>query len=181
MATSCAWLSVLVKQGQSVVNTRTILKCSWEDSFGSLLEKFDGLADRTIEKIQISKNEKFIDPVHTVPVDAPVSLCDQFGCANVCVFIAAQSDATSKEMSGPNAFDRLMASSREIVLPQALTVPDGNDLRSDQCLYNDLLGIHSDSVLSLSLSLSPSLSSLSLSLPLLLLPPSPSPSPHAFC
>ena len=88
MASSCAWLSVLVKQGQSVIKCRTVVKCSWEDTFGSLLDKFKGLSDRTIEKIQISKNESFIDPVHVVPIDAPVSLYNQFGCVNVCVFIA---------------------------------------------------------------------------------------------
>ena len=94
------------------------MKCSWEDTFGSLLENFDDLSDKSIEKIQISRNESFIDPVHVVPIDAPVSLCQQFICANVCVYIS--SDSTSRGMSGPNVFDRLMANSREIVLPPAL-------------------------------------------------------------
>ena len=74
MATSFAWLSVMIKQGQNVVKGRTIMKCSWEDTFGSLLEKFDDLSDKSVEKIQISRNESFIDPVHVVPIDAPVSL-----------------------------------------------------------------------------------------------------------
>ena len=144
-----------------MVKCRTIVKCSWEDTFGSLLNRFEGLSDRTVEKIQISKNENFIDPVHLVPIDAPVSLCSQFGCANVCVFIA-ESEVAPREMSrsGPNAFDRLMASSREITLPPALTAP-GVELLSDQRLYNDLLGMLPFSLslsflsLSLSLSLSP--------------------------
>ena len=36
------WLSVMVKRSQTVVKERTILKCSWDDSFGSLLLKFGG-------------------------------------------------------------------------------------------------------------------------------------------
>ena len=88
-----------------------------------------------------------------MPTDAPVSLCNQFACANVCVFISESVEAASRGMSrsGPNAFDRLMASSREIVLPPALT-PGGNDsyLHSDQRLYNDLLGILSLSLLLIS-------------------------------
>ena len=43
--------------GQSMVKSRTIVKCSWEDKFGSLLERFEGL---TVEKIQISKNENLL-------------------------------------------------------------------------------------------------------------------------
>ena len=149
----CAWLSVLVKQGQTVVKSRTIVICCWEENFESILDKFEGLSKGTIKKIQISKDEKFIDP-HIVPVDAPVSLCDQFSCANVCIFISADSAEAATSRSGPNAFDRLMASSREIVLPPVLTAPSGNDLdlRSDQRLYNDLLSMLS---VSLSLSLSP--------------------------
>ena len=144
MATATyAWLSVQVKQGQSVVKTRSIVKCCWGENSGSLLEKFEDLSDKTIKNIQISKDEKYIDP-HPVPIDAPVSLCDHFACVNVCVSISESAEAASTGMSqsGPNAFDRLMASSQEIVLPPALT-PGGNDsdLRSDQRLYNDLLGL----------------------------------------
>ena len=50
----------------------------------------------TIDKI-------YIDLIHVILIDAPVSLCDQYGYANTCVYIV-QSDATSKEMSGPIVF-----------------------------------------------------------------------------
>ena len=93
MATSFAWLSVLVKRGTSVVMSRTVLKCDWDQSFGSLLEQLDGLAEETIEKIEISKNESFVNPVHVVPVDAPVSLCKQFDCSFVCIHIAQRDSA----------------------------------------------------------------------------------------
>ena len=37
MATSSAWLSILVKRGQDIVKPRTVVKCSWEETFGALL------------------------------------------------------------------------------------------------------------------------------------------------
>ena len=33
MATSLAWLSILVKCGQDIVKPRTVVKCSWEETF----------------------------------------------------------------------------------------------------------------------------------------------------
>ena len=76
-----AWLSVMVKHSQRVVKEQTILKCSWDDTFGSLLFKFgcDDLEAETIHEVIVSNNDKFIDPRHKVPIDAPVSLCDQLG------------------------------------------------------------------------------------------------------
>ena len=32
------------------------------------------------EKVQIAASEKFTDPVYIVPIDASVSVCDQFKC-----------------------------------------------------------------------------------------------------
>ena len=61
---------------------RTVVKCSWEDTFGSLLDKLD-MTQVSIELVQIAANEKFTDPVH-VPIDAPVIICDQFKCMHVC-------------------------------------------------------------------------------------------------
>ena len=86
MATSFAWISVLAKRADQVVKGREILKCSWEDTFGSLLLRFGD--EMKAEKIShvISKSKKFIDPCHKVPVDAPVTLCVQFGCNNVCIY-----------------------------------------------------------------------------------------------
>ena len=44
MATSSfAWISVTVKRREQVIKAREILKCSWVDTFGSLLLKFDDL------------------------------------------------------------------------------------------------------------------------------------------
>ena len=75
MATSFAWISVLVKRADQVVKGREILKCSWEDTFGSLLLRFgDEMKAEKISHVVISKSEKFIDPCHKVPVDAPVTM-----------------------------------------------------------------------------------------------------------
>ena len=92
-----AWLSVMVKRSLTVVKERTILKRSWDDSFGSLLLKFrcDDLEAETIHKVIISNNDKFIDPRHKVPIDVLVSVCDQFGCMYICLYL------TEKETMRP--------------------------------------------------------------------------------
>ena len=61
-----AWLSVMVKRSQTVVKEQTILKCYWDDSFGSLLLKFgcDDLEAETIHEVIVLKNDKFIDLHH---------------------------------------------------------------------------------------------------------------------
>ncbi len=84
MATSFAWLSVMVKCNGRVIKPRKVLKCSWEDDFRSLLKMMEMPEQTIVSKIQISNNEKFIDPVHEVPDSGPLSLCDQFGCMFVC-------------------------------------------------------------------------------------------------
>ena len=71
-----SWLSVIVK-------LRIVVNCLWEDTFGSLLEMLD-VTDVTIEKVQIASNGKFTDPVHVVPLDAPIIVCDQFKCMHEC-------------------------------------------------------------------------------------------------
>ena len=89
MAGSSAWLSVIVKHGQQIVKDRTIFQCAWEDTFGSLLLKFGSkLEAETINQVVIVKNEKYLDPCHKVPVDAPVSLCDQFGCLFIYLYLS---------------------------------------------------------------------------------------------
>ena len=36
-----------------------------------------------VDQVLACKNEKFVDPVYEVPLDAPVILCEQYG-TNVC-------------------------------------------------------------------------------------------------
>ena len=73
MAIFSVWLSILVRCGQKVIRPRQVVKCEWEGTFGIL-----DLQEVSVVKTEISINEKFTDPVHIVPIDAPVSLTDQF-------------------------------------------------------------------------------------------------------
>ena len=80
MATLSAWLSVLVKHGQDIIQPRTVVKCLWEDTFGQLLNKFD-TTETNSGKVQIAASEKFTHPVHIVPIDAPVISSSACMCA----------------------------------------------------------------------------------------------------
>ena len=61
-SSSVAWLSVIVKRSQQIIKDRTILKCSWEDTIGSLLLKLgNDLEAETIYEAVISNNDKFVD------------------------------------------------------------------------------------------------------------------------
>ena len=66
-----------------------------------------------------------MDPVHIVPLDAPVSLCKHFDCSFDCIHITQRDSVPSNEASMPDAFVRLMESSRRLVLPEAFATPDG--------------------------------------------------------
>ena len=137
---SFAWVSVVVKRCEHVIKEREILKCSWEDSFCSLLLKFgnNGLQQEHIFHIIISKNEKFIDPCHKVQPDAPITLCDSFGCMNICIYLVEQCMETIPSQA--NGLSVLMKNSCEIVLPKPISAPEGKPLRADQRLHNDILG-----------------------------------------
>ena len=85
-SSTIAWLSVLVKREQRVLKNRTVVKANWEDPFSSLLAETEFQTD-LVSKVVISKHESFVDPVHTVPLDAPVLLCSQFNCLYVCFYL----------------------------------------------------------------------------------------------
>ena len=54
-SSSTAWLSVTVKRGQMVIRNRSIISCSWEANFGSLLgPEFE---EETVHEVVISQNE----------------------------------------------------------------------------------------------------------------------------
>ena len=129
----------MVKAGQEI-KPRKIVKCSWEDSFRSLLEKMDMPEETVIDKIQISSNEKFIDPVHVVPESAPVSLCDQFQCSFVCIHIEAAERVPVSTGTPVNALQVLLQKSHEFVLPPKNVPPHGKELRKDLQLHHDIIG-----------------------------------------
>ena len=140
MATSNAWLSVMVKSCSTIVKPRNIVKCSWEDNFRSLVEKMDMPKETAINKIQISNNEKFIDPVHVVPESAPLSLCDQFKCMFVCIHTEGAEGAPVSTATPVNALQLLLEKAQEYSLPPKIVSPHGKELRKDQQLYNDIVG-----------------------------------------
>ncbi len=63
------WLSVLIKQNQQVIRPRTVVKCSWEDTFEMLPGKSKMQAEITVEKgkVEICANKKFVD-AYIVPI-----------------------------------------------------------------------------------------------------------------
>ena len=86
-----AYLSVFCKRSETVVHPRTIVKCSWEDTFSEIVSKLDKIPEEAVvEKILISKSEKIVDPAHIVSLDTPVIVCEQFGCFNVCIVLQPQ-------------------------------------------------------------------------------------------
>ncbi len=43
-----AYLSVFCKQNGAVVHPRTIVKCSWEDTFGEIVIKLDKIPEEAV-------------------------------------------------------------------------------------------------------------------------------------
>ena len=61
---------------------RTIVKCCWNETFEEMVSM---LNVEKVEKIHISKTEKFVDPIHLVSPETPISVCEQFGCYYVFI------------------------------------------------------------------------------------------------
>ncbi len=128
MSASMAYLSVFCKRSEVVVLPRTIVKCSWEDTFSEIVSKLDKVPEEAVvEKILISKSEKIVDPVHIVSLDTPLLLSVNSLAASKSVPQAAVPVAPT---AGRSASGVLMASAREIVFPPPLTAPDGKQLKT---------------------------------------------------
>ena len=62
-SSSFAWLSVVVKQGLTTLVPRKVVKADW-DNFGQLLTIVEpGSEGKVVDKILISPNERFADPL----------------------------------------------------------------------------------------------------------------------
>ena len=78
-----AWPSVTVKRGSTVVKGRSIVKCSWSDNFGILLEKVGSeFSAEVVIQVVISKMKSWIQPTrfHWMPQSSylrrmAVSMC----------------------------------------------------------------------------------------------------------
>lgn len=62
-----------------------------------------------------SLNQRISTETHKVTIDAPVSICQVFGCNHVCIYIYLEDKARDQEVPVRNAFTVLMASSQELV------------------------------------------------------------------
>ena len=59
---------------------RKIVKCEWTDTFGAIVERVDpSLSHAVVEKVLVSSNAQFLDPVHEIPLDGPVELLKDYG------------------------------------------------------------------------------------------------------
>ena len=114
------WPSVTVRCGLEVLINRRVVKADVGDTFYRLLEIIDSsLMQRKVLRVIVSKNERFIDPVHEVPIDAPVILCEQYG-SNICYHLLHVATTPVTEIT-LNAFAVLMKSSHERVQPKKVT------------------------------------------------------------
>ena len=113
------WPSVSAKRGASLIVVRRVVKaeCGW--TFGHLLTVTDMLlSDAVVTRVVTSRNERFTDPVHEVPIDSPIQLCEQYGY-NVCFYLAPEitrQPVGNKQRK--NAFDILMENARERRRPE---------------------------------------------------------------
>lgn len=115
------WPSVSVKAPlDTFVVRRKVVKIESCSTFGDLLEKSAGkkVEGQVVNKVLTCKNEKFVDPVHEVPLDAPIMLCEQYG-TNVCYHLDSHTGAASSSSSSSrNVFEVLMSRARERVQPK---------------------------------------------------------------
>ena len=82
MASSCCWPSVSIKRGASLFVARKVVKAEYEWTFGYLLTILFAC-------VITPKKDHFIDPVHEVPLESPVELCQQYGL-KVCYYLMPQ-------------------------------------------------------------------------------------------
>ena len=136
------WLSVVLKQGVVIVKNRTIVKCSCEDTFGSLVRKVaPEFQEERVKRIVISTDKKFIG-IPKVSIDAPISVRKLFNCKHCCVYFESSDCASSSAAQVPKkkVFSLLMENARKRHLPPKLVPLERKQLRNDQRLENDLIG-----------------------------------------
>jgi len=91
------------------------------DTLARLLKKVDpSYAVQSISCVVVSKSEQLLDPVHEVPLDAPLLLCERYG-SNVCYHLDDTASG-SADGSGRNLLDVLMGSRHERLQPSRLQV-----------------------------------------------------------
>ena len=91
-----------------------MMKCEPSDTFNDLLANIGMCSDsQRVASVLICKNEKFVGPVHEVPLGALVVLCEQYG-QNVCYYFAEEERMSTSALSlTQSVFEVLMNSSHE--------------------------------------------------------------------
>ena len=138
---SMAWPSIMVLRGTTVVVGRTVLKCTWNENFGSVLERLGGgFSNELVSSVLISSNERFVEPTHTVPLDAPIKLLEMYGCYYICYKLVEDTTNVSVASDSRNVATVLMQSARQLVQPSIITPTLSSDqLRGDHSLRNDIV------------------------------------------
>ena len=95
LSTFC-WPSVTIKCGTQVLVRRKVVKAECEDTFGEVLERVDpSFVGNSVVRVVTSKNERFLDPIHEVPLNAPIILSEQYG-NNVCYYLLEEDTSTPR-------------------------------------------------------------------------------------
>ena len=133
-----AWPSVAVYRG-GTFSRRSIIKCDTDENFGALMERLEvNLGSETVAEVTISAvaDDKFVHSAHTVPLDAPVTLLETYGCHYVNFYLATSSSTISQaQQQLPNALEMLMQNAERLVLPPAAIYDSSSD--SDQHICGD--------------------------------------------
>ena len=113
MASMYFWPSVSIKRGANLIVARKVVRAEYDWTFGHLLTVINSSwLNVSVTRVAVSKNEQFVDPVHDLPLDSPVQLCQQYG-NNICYYLAPQNTVEESSKHRKNAFEVLMSSSKE--------------------------------------------------------------------
>jgi len=112
---------VSIKRGTNILIPRKEVRAEYDWMFSQLLTVVSSfMLDASGTRVTVSKNEQFIDPVHELPLDSPIQLCQQYG-NNICHYLAPldiiESSSDSSKQCGI-AFEVLMSSSKERKWPR---------------------------------------------------------------
>ena len=146
---SFAWPSVIMLRGSRVVVDRTIVKCSWNENFASVLEKLGGeYSSERVSRVVISSNERLVEPAHIAPLDAPIKLLETYNCHYVCYYLEEESvEALAAADEVRSVATVLMQSARQVIQPPIATPSSDSQLRGDYTLRNDFIKIMLDRAL----------------------------------
>ena len=119
---SFVWPSVMVHKGSRLLVARTLLKCSWNKNFASVLERLEiEYSSELVSKITISSNERMVEPAHTEPLDAPIKIIEIYGCHYICYNLFEKTVRGAEASDTRNVATVLMESARELVQPPIVT------------------------------------------------------------